>query len=66
MICFGEGSLRRAVEEFVAHYNVERNHQSLGNRIIQPEAPTFPVVEVICRRRRLGGLPNYYYRAVTG
>src|ERR1017187_8356761 len=42
MIFFGEASLRRAVEEFVAHYNQERNHQSLHNRIIQPEVPEFP------------------------
>lgn len=27
LILFGEGSLRRAVEEFVAHYHGERNHQ---------------------------------------
>jgi putative transposase len=66
MVFFGEDSLRRAVEEFVVHYNAERNHQSLGNRIIQPEVPTFPAVGEICRRRRLGGLLNYYYRAASG
>jgi transposase InsO family protein len=66
MIFFGETSLRRAVEEFVAHYNAERNHQSLGNRIVQPEVQTFPAVGKVGRRRRLGGLLNYYYRAVTG
>jgi hypothetical protein len=66
MIFFGEDSLRRAVEEFVAHYNAERNHQSLGNRLVQPEVPTFPAVGEIRRRRRLGGLLNYYYRAATG
>ena len=66
MIFFGEDSLRRAVEEFVVHYKAERNHQSLGNRIIQPEIPAFPAVGEICRRRRLGGLLNYYYRAASG
>lgn len=66
MIFFGEDSLRRAVEEFVSHYNVERNHQSLGNRIIQPEVLTFPTDGEICRRQRLGGLLNYYYQAATG
>ena len=30
MILFGEGSLRKAVHEFVAHYLSERNHQGLG------------------------------------
>ena len=37
MIFVGQGSLRRAVTEFVAHYHHERNHQGLGNRLIQPE-----------------------------
>jgi transposase InsO family protein len=66
MFFFGEDSLRRAVEEFVAHYHAERNHQSLGNKVVQPEVPTFPAVGEICRRRRLGGLLNYYNRAATG
>jgi transposase InsO family protein len=34
MILFGEGSLRKAIHEFVAHYHLERNHQGLGNRLI--------------------------------
>jgi len=54
--------LRRAVEEFIGHYNRERNHQSLGNSIIQPELPEFPVEGAICCRKRLGGLLRYYYR----
>jgi putative transposase len=62
MIFLGEASLRRAVEECVAHYNQERNHQSLNNRIIQPEVLEFPTVGDIVRRKRLGGLLNYYYK----
>ena len=31
LILFGEGSLRKAIREFVAHYHLERNHQGLGN-----------------------------------
>src|SRR5215472_11574162 len=39
MILFGEGSLRKAISEFVAHYHLERNHQGLGNRLIMvPES----------------------------
>ncbi len=38
MILFGERSLDRAVQEFVAHYHFERNHQGLGNQLIFPEA----------------------------
>ena len=62
MIFFSESSLRRAVEEFVVHYNQERNHQSLGNRIINPVLSVFPVDGDICCRKRLGGLLRYYYR----
>ncbi|UCG88289.1 MAG: transposase [Gemmatimonadota bacterium] len=35
-IFFGEGSLRRAINEFVSYYHHERNHQGLGNRLIDP------------------------------
>lgn len=38
LILFGEDSLRKAVNEFVEHYHHERNHQSLANRLISPEA----------------------------
>ena len=37
MIFFGEQSLRRAATEFVRHYHGERNHQGLGNALIEPE-----------------------------
>jgi putative transposase len=35
-ILFGEGALRTAVREFVAHYHSERNHQGIGNLLILP------------------------------
>jgi transposase InsO family protein len=38
MILVGEGSLRRAVREFIEHYHHERNHQGIGNRLILPVA----------------------------
>ena len=62
MVFFGEASLCRAVTEFVSHYNRERNHQGLDNKIIQPEFSEFPATGTIRRRERLGGLLNYYYR----
>jgi transposase InsO family protein len=37
MIFFGEESLRTAVQNFVAHYHSERNHQGLANKLIIPE-----------------------------
>ena len=38
LVLIGEGSLRRAVREFVEHYHHERHHQGLGNRLILPPA----------------------------
>jgi transposase InsO family protein len=36
IIMVGEASLRRALSEFAEHYHRERNHQGLGNRLIEP------------------------------
>jgi transposase InsO family protein len=63
MILFGEGSLRKVVREFVAHYHLERHHQGLGNRLITPEACQSVHRGPIRRHQRLGGMLNYYYRA---
>ena len=37
MIFFSEQSLRRAVAEFIHHYHGERNHQGLGNALLEAE-----------------------------
>jgi len=63
LILFGEGSLRKAIREFVAHYHLERNHQGLGNRLIAPEISSTDCGGAIQQRQRLGGLLNYYHRA---
>jgi putative transposase len=62
MIFFGEGSLRKAIHEFVAHYHFERNHQGLDNRLIVPGPPQAGGGGGIRCRQRLGGMLNYYYR----
>ena len=36
MIFVGQGSLRRAVTQYIEHYHAERNHQGLENRLVQP------------------------------
>jgi hypothetical protein len=36
MIFFGQASLRHAVKHFMTHYHAERNHQGLGNLLLQP------------------------------
>jgi putative transposase len=62
MIFFGERSLRTAVHSYVEHYHKERNHQGLGNSIIEPgEEVGQHDGEIECRER-LGGLLRYYYR----
>jgi hypothetical protein len=60
IIPLGERHLRRAVHEYVVHYHLERNHQGLGNALIDGvEARS---VCAIRRRPHLGGLLNYYDR----
>ena len=63
MIFFGERQLQRAVEQFVVHYHGERNHQGLGNQLIQPEESVGKAEGEIRCSERLGGLLRYYYRA---
>jgi putative transposase len=63
LILFGEGSLRKAIHEFVTHYHKERPHQGLGNRLLHPEPSHLGSVGAIRRHQRLGGLLNYYHRA---
>jgi putative transposase len=62
VIPFGERHLRRTIAEFVEHYHRERNHQGLGNELIDG-AGTVDRVGCIRRHQRLGGLLNYYCRA---
>jgi transposase InsO family protein len=62
LIVFGEGSLRKAIYEFVMHYHHERNHQGLDNRlIIENESGVGSTGAIHCRQR-LGRMLNDYYR----
>jgi transposase InsO family protein len=62
MIFIGQGSLRRAVAEYIEHYHRERNHQGMENRLIC--APTAMAANDghIRRNARLGGMLNFYHR----
>ena len=62
MILFGEASLRRALRAYVIHYHTERNHQGVGNRLLEPLATVNSINEPIQCRERLGGMLNFYYR----
>jgi putative transposase len=61
VVVLGEGHLRLLVREYVEHYHRERNHQGLGNRLLRELPPAAPNVAVR-RRKRIGGLLNYYHR----
>jgi transposase InsO family protein len=64
MILFGEDSLRNAVHHFIEHYHLERNHQGLDNQLITSIGT--PIESGPMRkRRRLGGMLNYYYRGAA-
>lgn len=62
LILFGEGALRRALAEYLAHYNGERNHQGIGNVLIAPRPGELGGGGRVAVRRRLGGLLNFYRR----
>jgi hypothetical protein len=64
MILFGEGSLRKAIHEFIEHYRHERNHQGLGNRLIVEEEPRADKTGAIQCRQGLGGMLSYYFTIV--
>ena len=56
LVLIGEGSRRRAVREFVAHYHHERNHQGLDHRLILPLSTAPPPRGRVPCRQRLGGM----------
>lgn len=62
MIFFGERSLRGAVAEFISHYHRERNHQGLGNALIEADEHVGCVHGKVRCRKRLGGLLSYHHR----
>jgi putative transposase len=62
MILVGEASLRRALKEYGAHYQSERNHQGVGNRLLEPLAMVGSTDEPVQCLERLGGMLNFYYR----
>ena len=62
MIFFGEHSLRETVHEFLLHYHGERNHQGLGNKLIESGDEVGAIAGRIECRERLGGLLKYYHR----
>ena len=62
IVPLGERHLRKIVFEFVDHYHGERNHQGLGNQLIEATIASAPNAGPIKCRERLGGVLNFYYR----
>jgi hypothetical protein len=63
MIFLGERMLRYALKEYQNHYNAERHHQGIENRIPFPQEkePPSTAGKIKCKTR-LGGLLRKYYR----
>lgn len=62
IIPLGERHLRQAVTQYTEHYHLERNHQGLGNELIDDRREAPDMGGDVERRERLGGTLNYYYR----
>ena len=52
----------KLAREHVEHYHHERNHQGLGNQLLSEPPPPPDLDTGVRRRRRVGGLLNYYHR----
>lgn len=62
MILFGQRCLTNAVNQYLEHYHAERNHQGLGNSLIEAGEEVGSSVDEIECRERLGGMLKYYHR----
>ncbi len=63
VIPIGEGHVRRMLREYAEHYHGERNHQGIGNRLIDSSIDVSSTGGPIECRERLGGLLRFYRRA---
>ena len=62
MVMLGERALDYVIQQYLAHYYTERNHQGLDNQLIVREETVGCHTGDVVRRKRLGGLLSYYYR----
>ena len=62
VVPLGERHLNLLAREYVEHYHRERNHQGLGNEMIDGAPKSAKAEGRVRRRKRVGGLLNYYYR----
>lgn len=62
LILFGRGSLERAVQQYVMHYNFERTHQGKNNEILIDESLAADLESPVKVTHRIGSLLSYYHR----
>jgi hypothetical protein len=55
MIRLGERTLSYAIQQYLAHYHIERNHQGLTNRLSAPQGEVGGHRDHMVRCARLGG-----------
>ncbi len=60
IIPLGGKHLELAINQYLKHYNTERNHQGIENQLIRPEILSRE--EDISSKKHLGGMLTYYYR----
>ncbi len=65
MIFFGGRHLRYVINEYVEHYHSERNHQGIGNRLIEERHDGAETAGPVVSRKRVGGMLKYYHRAAA-
>ena len=61
LILFREDALRRALQDYLAHYHQERNHQGKDNVVLFPQVRATRAANPVQCRERLGGLLRYYH-----
>ena len=62
IILLGEDHLRRALRQYIAHYNAERPHQGIDNELIAPSTTRAAQSGTIVEPERLGGLLRSHSR----
>jgi putative transposase len=64
MIWFGDGPFRKAIFEYFEQYHSERNHQGIGNELIEELTVDLKDGRVISRDR-MGGMLRYYEKVAA-
>jgi transposase InsO family protein len=65
VIPLGGKHLRELLHEYCAHYHTERNHQGIANALIEPSNDNSTMTGRVVRRKRIGGLLNFYKRTAA-